>query len=145
MCLCFRVEKYRPQTLDDLISHKDILSTSEYMWSKQIYNPRFYSLRTLGFRHSTKSVFDSCFLFCLQSRSLSVRTSFLISCSTVPLEQAKPPPSSPVPNSCTRTKSSTPWCWRYTTTPQLQELCLFKCEDVVALWFDIYDKLSFVS
>lgn len=28
---CFRVEKYRPQTLDDLISHKDILSTSKYV------------------------------------------------------------------------------------------------------------------
>lgn len=25
----FRVEKYRPQTLDDLISHQDILSTSK--------------------------------------------------------------------------------------------------------------------
>lgn len=26
-----RVEKYRPQTLADLISHQDILSTSEYL------------------------------------------------------------------------------------------------------------------
>lgn len=25
-----RVEKYRPQTLGDLISHQDVLSTSEY-------------------------------------------------------------------------------------------------------------------
>ena len=33
-CVCAlfsRVEKYRPQTLDDLISHKDILSTSKYL------------------------------------------------------------------------------------------------------------------
>lgn len=28
--LYFRVEKYRPQTLNDLISHQDILSTSKY-------------------------------------------------------------------------------------------------------------------
>ena len=28
--LYFRVEKYRPQTLDDLISHQDILSTSKH-------------------------------------------------------------------------------------------------------------------
>lgn len=29
VCAAFRVEKYRPQKLDDLISHKDILSTSK--------------------------------------------------------------------------------------------------------------------
>ena len=28
LLLHFRVEKYRPKTLDDLISHKDIISTS---------------------------------------------------------------------------------------------------------------------
>ena len=26
----FRVEKYRPDTLDDLISHQDIINTSKY-------------------------------------------------------------------------------------------------------------------
>ncbi len=35
----FRVEKYRPQTLDDLISHQDILSTSK-QWSM---NYKLYS------------------------------------------------------------------------------------------------------
>ena len=30
-CDFCRVEKYRPKQLDDLISHKDIISTSEYI------------------------------------------------------------------------------------------------------------------
>lgn len=29
VCAAFRVEKYRPQKLDDLISHRDILTTSK--------------------------------------------------------------------------------------------------------------------
>lgn len=28
---CFRVEKYRPVTLDDVVSHKDITSTSKWV------------------------------------------------------------------------------------------------------------------
>jgi hypothetical protein len=30
LVLVLRVEKYRPDTLDDVVSHKDITSTSEY-------------------------------------------------------------------------------------------------------------------
>ena len=29
LCFTHRVEKYRPKSLDDLISHKDILTTSK--------------------------------------------------------------------------------------------------------------------
>ena len=32
----FRVEKYRPKTLDDLISHKDIISTSKFNFFSHI-------------------------------------------------------------------------------------------------------------
>uniref|UniRef100_A0A8C7JT16 ATPase AAA-type core domain-containing protein n=1 Tax=Oncorhynchus kisutch TaxID=8019 RepID=A0A8C7JT16_ONCKI len=38
----FRVEKYRPQTLDDLISHKNILSTSKYFISEDRLPHLFY-------------------------------------------------------------------------------------------------------
>lgn len=62
------------------------------------------------------------FLISRQYRGLLVRTSFPIFCSMAPLEQAKPPPSLPVPGSFTRTKSSPPWCWRYTTTPHYKLL-----------------------
>lgn len=30
-----RVEKYRPNTLDDLISHKEIINTSEFLFIKK--------------------------------------------------------------------------------------------------------------
>lgn len=33
----FRVEKYRPKSLEDLISHKEIISTSEHTTSHSVY------------------------------------------------------------------------------------------------------------
>ena len=38
MCVCHRVEKYRPQNLDELISHRDIISTSRYNNTISYYN-----------------------------------------------------------------------------------------------------------
>lgn len=54
-----RVEKYRPQKLDDLISHKDILSTSK-----------------LKFHHSG-SIISKHFNILLDRTSLSVADSYL--------------------------------------------------------------------
>ena len=50
----------------------------------------------------------------LQSSGLSARTSSPTSCSMAPPARGRPPPSWRVPDSCTRRRSLTPWCWRWT-------------------------------
>lgn len=55
---CFRVEKYRPQTLDDLISHKDILTTSK---SKN---------KAVIFGETPKQ--NRCVLYCVNASTISL-------------------------------------------------------------------------
>lgn len=50
LCVCvFRVEKYRPTKLDDLISHEDIIATSMY-----------YKLYSLHFPHEQRKIVRWC-------------------------------------------------------------------------------------
>lgn len=68
------VEKYRPVTLDDVVAHKDIISTSEFIYLS-------VNARAIGLT-LPRRVF--------QSIRSSPRTVYLTCCSTVLLELERP-------------------------------------------------------